>query len=130
MSLTLVKCVHYMLRTETSPVILSFVSHVLSVLTMHTCIHTYVCMYILNLHFFLINFSTVGEDYIGEVYNVTFDGSNIATVPVPSVDDDLVEGVEEFTAVIRVPNDTQREHLVTRGSPDTATVEINDNDSE
>ena len=91
---------------------------------------TYVRMYILNLHFFLINFSTVGEDYIGEVYNVTFDGSNIATVPVPSVDDDLVEGVEEFTAVIRVPNDTQREHLVTRGSPDTATVEINDNDSE
>ena len=75
-------------------------------------------------------FLAVGEDYVGEVYNVTFDGSNMATVPVPSIDDSIVEGVEDFTAVIRVPNDTQREHLVTRGSPDTAIVEINDNDSE
>nr|WNS50027.1 Na-Ca exchanger/integrin-beta4-like protein [Halisarca dujardinii] len=68
------------------------------------------------------------EDYLGEVYNVTFEGTNVAVVPVPSIDDDLVEGVEEFTAVIVVPADTQREHLVTRGSPDTAVVEINDND--
>ena len=39
-------------------------------------------------------FLAVGEDYVGEVYNLTFDGSNMATVPVPSIDDSIVEGVE------------------------------------
>ena len=77
----------------------------------------------------VLPFAVDGEDYTGGVYNVTFVGSNTATVPVPSIDDDTVEGVENFTAVIRVPSDTQRDHMVTRGSPDTAIVEINDNDS-
>ena len=74
-------------------------------------------------------FTVDGEDYTGGVYNVTFVGSNMATVPVPSIDDDMVEGVENFTAEIRVPSDTQRDHMVTRRSPYTAIVEINDKGS-
>ena len=78
----------------------------------------------------ILPFAVDGEDYIGGVYNVTFVGSNMATVPVPSIDDDMVEGVENFTAEIRVPSDTQRDHMITRRSPYVAIVEINDNDSE
>ena len=56
----------------------------------------------------------------------TFSGSSTAVVPVPTLTDNVLEGTENFTAVIQVPPDTTTNYRVTRGSPDTATVEIMD----
>ena len=70
-----------------------------------------------------------GADYTGGLLNATFSGSNTTVVQVPTLPDDLVEGVENFTAVIQVPAETIRDYRVTAGSPDKATVQINDNDS-
>ena len=68
-----------------------------------------------------------GADYTGGLLNATFSGSSTAVVQVPTLPDDLVEGVENFTAVILVPAETTCN--ITAGSPDTATVQINDEDS-
>ena len=72
---------------------------------------------------------TDGADYTGGLLTATFNGSSTAVVQVPTLQDDLVEGVESFTAVIQVPAETIRDYRVTAGSPDKATVQINDNDS-
>ena len=56
----------------------------------------------------------------------TFSGSSTAVVPVPTLTDNVLEGTENFTAVIQVPPDTTTNYRVTRGSPDTATMEIMD----
>ena len=56
----------------------------------------------------------------------TFSGSSTAVVPVPTLTDNVLEGTKNFTAVIQVPPDTTTNYRVTRGSPDTATVEIMD----
>ena len=56
----------------------------------------------------------------------TFSGSSTAVVPVPTLTDDVLEGPENFTAVIQVPLDATTNYRLTRGSPDSATVEIMD----
>ena len=68
-------------------------------------------------------------DYTGGLLTATFSGSSTAVVQVPTIPDDLVEGVENFTAVIQVPAETTRDCRITAGSPDAATVLINDKDS-
>ena len=70
-----------------------------------------------------------GADYTGGLLTATFSGSSTAVVQVPTLPDDDVEGVESFTAVIQVPAETTQDYRVTAGSPDTATVLINDDDS-
>ena len=70
-----------------------------------------------------------GADYTGVLLTATFSGSSTAVVQVPTLHDDDVEGAENFTAVIQVPAETTRDYRVTAGSPDTATVLINDDES-
>ena len=48
---------------------------------------------------------------------------------VPTLSDDVLEGVERFSVIVLVPADTTENYRVRRGSPDSATVEINDEDS-
>ena len=60
---------------------------------------------------------------------VIFNGSNTAVVQVPTLSDEVAERVENFTAVIEVSTNTTMDYRVMRGSPDTATVQINDDDS-
>ena len=59
----------------------------------------------------------------------TFSGSSTAVVPVPTLTDNVLEGAENFTVVIQVPPDTTTNYRITRGSPDTATVDIMDSTS-
>ena len=49
---------------------------------------------------------------------------------VPTLPDDVLEGLEYFTGVIQVPPETTTNYRVTAGSPDTATVNIIDAISE
>ena len=56
----------------------------------------------------------------------TFSGSSTTSVPVPTLSDNVLEGEETFTGVIQVPPETTNDYRVTRGSPDTATVNIFD----
>ena len=59
----------------------------------------------------------------------TFSGSSTAVVQVPTLSDEVAERVENFTAVIEVSTNTTMDYRVMRGSPDNATVQINDDDS-
>ena len=71
-----------------------------------------------------------GADYAGGLYTATFSGSSTASVRVPSLTDDVLEGLEYFTGVIQVPPETTTNYRVTAGSPDTAMVNIMDATSE
>ena len=71
-----------------------------------------------------------GPDYTGGLYTATFSGSSTTSVPVPTLPDDVLEGLEYFTGVIQVPPETTTNYRVTAGSPDTATVNIMDATSE
>ena len=51
-------------------------------------------------------------------------------MPVPTLSDDVLEGLEYFTGVIQVPPDTTTNYRVTASSPDTAMVNIIDATSE
>ena len=68
-------------------------------------------------------------DYTSVLLTAVFRGSSTAVVSVPTLPDNIVEGEENFTAVILVPLDAATTYRVTRGSPATATVVINDDDS-
>ena len=59
-----------------------------------------------------------------------FSGNNTTVVPVPTLPNNVFEGEETFTVAILVPVDTIRKYRVTRGSPETATIAIIDDDSE
>ena len=63
-----------------------------------------------------------GPDYTGGLLTATFRGTSTASVQVPTLSDNVLEGLETFTGVIQEPPDPR----VTRGSPDTATVNIFD----
>ena len=65
------------------------------------------------------NPATIPVNFVG--------GSNAASFVIPTIDDSLVEGVEDFLADIVLPP-AARDLGVTVGSPGTATVNINDND--
>ena len=71
-----------------------------------------------------------GADYTGGLYNATFSGSSTTSVPVPTLPDDVLEGLEYFTGVIQVPPESTTNYRVTAGSPDTATINIMDATSE
>ena len=70
-----------------------------------------------------------GPDYTSGLLATTFRGSSTAVVSVPTLPDSIVEGEENFTAAILVPLDATTTYRVTRGTPATATVVINDDDS-
>ena len=68
-----------------------------------------------------------GPDYTGGLLTATFSGSSTAAVQVPTLTDNVLEGLQNFTAAIQVPPaDTTTNYQVTCGSPDSATVEIMD----
>ncbi len=69
-------------------------------------------------------------DYTSVLLTAVFRGSSTAVVSVPTLPDNIVEGEENFTAVILVPADATTTYRVTRGTPATATVVINDDNSE
>ena len=71
-----------------------------------------------------------GADYTGGLYTATFSGSSTTSVRVPTLPDNVLEGLETFTGVIQVPPNTTTNYRVTAGSPDTATVNIMDATSE
>ena len=68
-------------------------------------------------------------DYTSSLLTAVFRGNSTAIVPVPTLPDYIVEGEENFAAVIIVPVDATVAYRITRGSPATATVVIIDNDS-
>ena len=70
-----------------------------------------------------------GPDYTSGVLTTVFKGSSTAVVPVPTLPDNIVEGEENFTAAIVVPVDATTNYRVESGTPSTATVVINDDDS-
>ena len=74
-------------------------------------------------------YATDGPDYTSGLLTAVFRGSSTAVVSVPTLPDNIVEGEENFTAVILVPVDATTTYRVTRGTPATATVVINDDDS-
>ena len=63
-----------------------------------------------------------GLDYTSSLLTAVFNGSSTAVVSVPTLPDDIVEGEENFTAIIIVPVDATTTYRVTRGTPATATV--------
>ena len=71
-----------------------------------------------------------GPDYTGGLLTATFSGSSTTSVRVPTLPDNVLEGLEYFTVVIQVPPETPTNYRVTAGSPDTATVNIIDATSE
>ena len=71
-----------------------------------------------------------GLDYTGGLYTATFSGSSTTSVRVPTLSDNVLEGLEYFTGVSQVPPDTATNYRVTAGSPDTAMVNIIDATSE
>ena len=71
-----------------------------------------------------------GPDYTGGLLTATFSGSSTTSVRVPTLSDNVLEGLETFTGVIQVPPDTTTNYRVTAGSPDTAMVCIIDATSE
>ena len=64
--------------------------------------------------------------YTGGLYNATFSGSNTTSVLVPTLPDNVLEGLETLTGVMQVPPEITTNYRVTAGSPDTATVNIMD----
>ena len=72
-----------------------------------------------------------GEDYRGGQFLVFFPpGENSISFNVPIINDDVIElNVESFTLVLEIPEAAAALRVV-RGSPDTATVNILDDDSE
>ena len=72
-----------------------------------------------------------GEDYRGGQFSVFFPpGVNSISFNVPIINDDVIElNVESFTLVLEIPEAAAAMRVVRR-SPDTATVNIVDDDSE
>ena len=70
-----------------------------------------------------------GLDYTGGLLTASFRGNSTAIVPVPTLHDNIVEGEENFTAVILVPVDATMACRVRSGTPSTATVVITDDGS-
>ena len=81
------------------------------------------------LHFSLASFScTAGQDYTTTSQTVTFAPSETSRiVMVPIINDNVYEGLEQFTARLSLPAGATGVML---GTADTATVDITDNDCE
>ena len=89
---------------------------------MHMCIFTHT-------NYVLPTIPVAGSDYTGIVRRtVTFRaGETTATVQVPILEDDDLEGLESFVANLSVP-DSAGSRGVRAGPRDSATVNIEDND--
>ena len=67
---------------------------------------------------------TGGSDYEGESFSVTFPaGVNVITFNVPIISDDIAEFDETFTLALEIPSASAAMGVI-KGSPDTATVNI------
>ena len=79
-------------------------------------------------HFWFSTFPTGPADYEGGTKIAIFEvGSSTATVTFGTEDDEVKEGMESFRATLSV-SEAMREKGVSVGSPDTAVVNIIDND--
>ncbi len=68
--------------------------------------------------------ATAGEDYVRDAFPVVFeDGQETATVTIPIIDDNIVEGTEAFGLFLTPPTGG-----ATLGMPDAAVVVVNDGD--
>ena len=75
-----------------------------------------------------MNSLTVGSDYMGESFSVTFPaGVNAITFNVPIINDNIAELAESFTLDLVIPP-ASTAMGVEKGSPDTATVNIMDDE--
>ena len=81
------------------------------------------------LHLSLASFLyTAGQDYTATSQTVTFAPSETSRiVMVPIINDNVYEGLEQFTAQLSIPAGATGVML---GTADTATVDITDNDCE
>ena len=71
------------------------------------------------------NTAEEGDDYMSVVFTVSFSaGQKTATFVVPTIDDNIAELTESFMIVIVSTSKSQ----VVPGAPDTAVVDILDND--
>ena len=59
----------------------------------------------------------------------TFSGSSTTSVQVATLPNEVAERVRKLAAVINITANATRDGRVTHGSPDTATVQIDDDDS-
>ena len=74
--------------------------------------------------------TSAGEDYTGGPYSVFFrPGENVISFNVPITNDLVAELPEAFFLDLEIPPAADSMSIV-KGSPDTATVNIRDNDSE
>ena len=75
------------------------------------------------------NSLTVGSDYTGESFLVIFPaGVNVASFNVPIINDAIAELAESFTLDLVIPPASTAMGVIA-GSPDTATVNIMDDES-
>ena len=73
---------------------------------------------------------TDGSDYTGGPFEVTFPaGVNVVSFNIPILDDAIAECAKLFNLDLDIPQ-TAADMGVLRGSPDTATVHIMDDDGE
>ena len=77
-----------------------------------------------------INFiAAAGQDYTGGSYTATFlAGQTTASVSIPITNDTTAELTEAFSAVLTIPP-TAASQGITKGTADTATIDITDDDS-
>ena len=79
---------------------------------------------------YLCNTSTDGSDYEGGNFSVTFPaGVNVASFNVTIINDAIAECAKLFTLDLEIPAAAAAMGVI-RGSPDTATVHIMDDDGE
>ena len=71
-------------------------------------------------------FSKDGADYIGGLMTATFNGSNITSVRVPTLSDEIAERTERLTAIVKVSANATR--VSRMNGSDMATVQIEDDD--
>ena len=75
-----------------------------------------------------INSLTVGSDYTGEIFSVTFPaGVNVANFNIPIINDAIAESAESFTLDLAIPSASAAMGIIAI-SPDTATVNIMDDE--
>ena len=75
-----------------------------------------------------LNSLTGGSDYSGESFSVTFPaGVNVMSFNVPIINDNIAELAESFSLTLEIPAESMACGVIA-GSPDTATVNIVDDE--
>ena len=75
-----------------------------------------------------LNSLTGGSDYVGRSFSVTFPaGVNVMSFNLPIIDDNIPELAESFTLTLEIPPASAAMGVI-KGSPDTATVNIMDDE--